>query len=152
MKNQTLVIMSALVILGVATLMMLNYAPKISPDLTMSSPEATAAGLPPLEVRGMAVVHDGKPFTLNFDQQKLANDAISKAVKVKKSDYSKSKEPLNFDKIVVYRFNAPDLEVMPIQYSEKNLVFDVPSLNSESYFMELSGGNLQNMINNSFDK
>ena len=146
MKNPTLVAMTALVLLGVATLMMLNYAPKLT------TTDATAAGLPPLEVRGMAVVHEGKPFTLNFDQQKLANDAISKAVKVKKSDYSKSKEPLNFEKIVIYRFNAPDLEVIPVQYAEKNLVFEVPAVDKETYYLELSGGNLQNMINNAFDK
>jgi hypothetical protein len=150
MKNQTLVIMSVLVMLGVATLMMLNYAPNIA--LSPSAPDATAAGLPPLEVRGMAVVHEGKPFTLNFDQQKLANDAISRAVKVKKSDYSKSKDPLNFDKIVIYRFNAPDLDLIPIQYAEKNLVFEVPALSSDSYFLELSGGSLKNMINHSFDQ
>lgn len=142
-----LVAMTALVLLGVGTLMMLNYAPKIS----MTSPDATAGGLPPLEVRGMAIVHDGKPFTLNFDQQKLANDALAKAVKVKKSDYSKNKD-LNFDKIVVYRFSAPDVEVIPVQYSEKNLVFEVPSIDKETYFMELTGGGLQNMINQSFDK
>lgn len=146
MKNPALVMMTALVLLGVAVLMMLNYAPKIS-----SSQDATATGLPPLEVKGMAVVHQGKPFTLNFDQQKLATDAIAKAVKVKKSDFTQSKD-LNFDKIIIYRFNAPDLDLIPIQYQEKNLVFEVPSLNTDSYFMELSGGSLQNMINHSFDQ
>lgn len=148
MKNPTLVIMTALVLLGVAVLMMLNYAPK----MTVTSSDTTAAGLPPLEVRGMAVVHQGKPFTLNFDQQKLANNAISRAVLVKKSDFAKSKVPLNFDKIVIYRFNAPDVEILPIQYQEKNLVFEVPSLNKDSYFMELSGGELQNMLDHSFDQ
>lgn len=146
MKNPALVFMTALVLLGVATLMMLNYAPKMS-----TIQDATAEGLPPLEARGMAVVHQGKPFTLNFDQQKLANDALTKAVKVKKSDYSKDKA-LNFDKIVIYRFKGPDLEIIPVQYSENNLVFEIPSVSNDHYFMELTGGSLQNMINHSFDQ
>lgn len=147
MKNTSLIAMTALVLIAVAALMMLNYAPK----MTLSSPNATAAGLPPLEVKGMAVVHQGKPFTLNFDQQKLANDAIAKAVKVKKTDYKKNSD-LNFDKIVIYRFNAGDVDIIPIQFAEKNLVFEVPSLNTDAYFMELSGGKLQDMIKQSFDQ
>lgn len=144
MTNTTLVAMTSLVIVAIGTLLAINFIPK-------ASLEVTEKGLPPLEVRGMAVVHKGIPFTLNFEQQQLAANALLKADKVEKSKYPEIKRPLNFDKIIIYRFNASDLEIFPIQFEENNLVFSAPQLNKNYYYLELSGGALKNMIQSSYD-
>lgn len=144
MTNTTLITMTSLVIVAIGTLLAINFVPK-------ASLEVTETGLPPLEVRGIAVVHKGIPFTLNFEQQKLAADALLKANQVDKAKYPEVKRPLNFDKIIIYRFNTSDLEIFPIQFEENNLVFSAPELSKNFYYIELSGGALKNMINSSYD-
>lgn len=145
MTNTTLIGMTSLVLVAIGTLLAINFFPK-------ASLEVTEQGLPPLEVRGAAVVYKGVPFTLNFEQQQLATNAILRAEKVEKSKYPEIKRPLNFEKMILYRFNASDLEIFPIQYDETNLVFSAPDLNKDYYFIELSGGALKNMIDSSYDK
>lgn len=144
MKQSTLYLMTAAVVIGVLALLVINFYPVSVPDVTSSGP-------PPAEVRGMSVFHKGIPYTLNFEQQSLANDALFHAVEVKKADYKPVKEGFPFEKIVVYRFNAPDVEIFPIQYVEGNLVFSSPMLNNNAYYMELSGGAFTKMITNSYD-
>lgn len=134
--------MTAAVLFGMLILMWLNYAP-ISPSAYEKST------FPINDVRGSAIVHKGLSYTLNFDQQKILVDFVLKAVQVKKSDYTPTK--LNFDKFIIYRFKDREVEILPITYNENNLVFSVPSLNSETYYMELSGGQLKTMIPSSFD-
>lgn len=146
MQTSTVIAMTAVVVLGIVTLLFLNFKPMAPVHV------GTASHLPGNDVRGMAVFHNGIPYTLNFEQQKLANDVINRAVEVKKSDYPKAEAPFSFDKLVIYRFNAPDVEIFPISYSDRNLVFSVPSLSQEKYFLELSGGEFKNMINASFDQ
>lgn len=143
MNNNTIIGMTALVVIGILVLMVLHILP-ISSD---NNQKMLRNG----ETRGMAVVHDGLPFTLNFEQQQTAIDALNSSVYVKKEGYP-AKDTLNIQKIVVYRFNAPDLELTPIQFVEDNLVYDAPALNSEYYFLELSGGDLKKMLTNAFDQ
>lgn len=136
--------MVSLVLVGIASLMMINFKPP-------AADEVTAVGIPPLEVRGSAVIHKQIPYTLNFEQQNLVKDALLKSQKVKKEDYPEIKGPFDFDKIVIYRFNAPDVAITPIQYKDNNLVFFSPELSKDSYLLELSGGALKTMIQSSFD-
>ena len=144
MKTSTILTMTALVLVSVFTLLVLNLAPK-------GPPVTSNAIIPGTDIRGMAVMHKGLSYTLNFDEQRLATEAIARAVEVKKVDYPTVDTNFNFDKLVVYRFNAPDVELLPIHYRENNLVFSVPTLNASAYYLELSGGELKQMINASFD-
>jgi hypothetical protein len=103
------------------------------------------------DVRGMAVSHNQLLYTLNFKQQNTVIEILNKAVRVVGVKPGKHQKP-NFDKIVVYQFNhQPDLNIHPIAYVEKNLVFTVPEWDKEGYFMELSEGDLETLLSQSFD-
>ena len=145
MNNTTLILLTSLALMAVGTLMVINFGP-------LPKSEAAKSTFPSMQIKGIEVVHKGVPFTLNFDQQKVATSALLGAEEVKKSDYPEVKGPFTFDKIIVYRFNASDVEIFPIQYKELNLVFSAPALNKDAYYIELSGGEFQKMINSSFDK
>lgn len=141
MKTSTLIVMTILVVLGVATLMMINYSPSFNIE---------SNGIPPVEIKTMTIVHHGEPVILSLEQLKVAKNAFANALKVKKSDYEK--EPLNFDKIIIAKYSGPDLEIIPVRYVGKDLIFEVPSVSTDTYFLEHTDGNLQKMINHSFDE
>lgn len=144
MKNSTLMGMTALVLFSIGTLILINF----TPNGKAVSPKSDF----PVDVRGMAIFHDKIPFTLNFEQQQKALDAFTRAVEVKKEAYAEVKKSFPFEKIAIYRFRGEDIELFPIALEEENLVFAVPSLNPDVYYMELSGGELKAMLNNAFDR
>lgn len=139
MKSNTVMTLAVLAIVAIAALMAINFAPKFSYQITNTA-------IPPMQIKGIDVVLKGTPYTLNYDQQKIVGDAIQNAKEVKKSDYPTSKGPFSFDKIVIHRFDSSDVEVYPIQFAQYNLVFSAPVLGKE-YYMEVSGGALQKVIN-----
>ncbi len=144
MKTNPLTIGIFLVIIGILALLMINLAPQ---HPSTSTPLFASVG----NVRGMAVIHKGLPYTLNFKQQEFSIDNLNRAVKVKKSDFVSSKNSFLFDKIVIYRFDGGDIEVIPEALNEKNIVFSSPSLSQDSYFLELSGGELYTLLSKTFD-
>lgn len=146
MKSSTLIAMTAVVLIAITTLLIINVAPK------SYVPTPAESSFPINDISGIAVFHNGVPYTLNFEQQKIALDALGRAVEVKKADYPKVQGPFNFDKIAIYRIKNTEIELTPIQFVDTNLVFSVPSISTAEYFLELSGGGLQEMINTTFDK
>jgi hypothetical protein len=144
MKTNPLSIGIFLVIIGILALLMINLAPQ---HPTTSSPLFATVG----NVRGMAIIHKGMPYTLNFKQQEFSIDNLNRAVKVKKSDFVSSKDSFLFEKLVIYRFEGEEIEVVPVALNEKNIVFSSPTLSSDSYFLELSGGELYTLLSKAFD-
>lgn len=140
MNNNTMIFLTSLALVAIGALMVLNLAPNIASRVTIQA-------VPPLMVRSISVVQKGVPYTMNAEQQKIAANAIQRAEEVKKSDYPEVKGPFNFEKIIVQRFNSGDLEILPIQYKENELVFSAPSLSKDVYYIELSGGALQKVLN-----
>ncbi|HEV8051971.1 MAG TPA: hypothetical protein VGP47_05705, partial [Parachlamydiaceae bacterium] len=76
--------------------------------------------LSPNEVRGIAVEHNHKLYTLNFVQQNEFVDIMNRSIPVGMELVEKRKITLKdapeISKIIVYRFNAPDLEIIPVAY------------------------------------
>jgi hypothetical protein len=144
MKNSTLSGLIIAGIIGIFALMMINLAPSIPIN---ANPELTPQG----NVRGFALYHRGTPFTLNFDQQKLAMDYLNRAVKVKKSDYTPDKSALAFDKLVIYRFDGGDLELVPVTIKDRNIAFSTPTLAQDQLLLETSGGELNILLNQTYD-
>src|SRR5436305_662063 len=67
---------------------------------------------PPLEkylsyngVRGMAIEHNKLLYTLNFDQQNRMIEYLNYSVQIVAGQEKKA--PLDFSRLVIYRFNAP---------------------------------------------
>ena len=102
-------------------------------------------------VRGMAVGHNQMLYTLNFKQQNDVIDILNRSVRVLEVKPGKRQKP-NIEKIVVYQFDhLPDLIITPIAYVDGNLVYSVPQWNEDGYMMELSDGDMQKLLTQTYD-
>ena len=103
----------------------------------------------PYDVRGMAIQHEGKPYTLNFSQQNSCVRALNRGLAIGKlrSDPAKN---LPFEKLLVYRFNQPDVDLNLADKSEETLIFAAPLWNPGGYIAEVSGGDMWKAIENSY--
>lgn len=70
------------------------------------------------DVRGMAIEKDGFLYTLNFKQQNGVVKALNHPEK------SKAPLPVSFTRLIIYRFNAPELV-----YTAHELAQNVPLIN-----------------------
>lgn len=144
MQNNTLTGLIFLGVIGVIALLFLNIAPT---NNATTSPQLSSIG----DLKGSAVFHKNLPFTLNFEQQKVLVEFLNRAAKVKKSDFPELSKEFAYDKIVLYRFDGGNLELFPVAIREKNIAFNIPKLSEDSYFLEMSGGQLSNVLNGAFD-
>ena len=145
MSSQIVNWMTAAVVAGIFILLAMN----LSTHLQITGPHEVF--IKPGEVKGSSVEHKGKLFTLNFNQQNNLIDYLNTAVPVKKSDYENAVNKTEISKIILVRFNAPDIEITPIGLEGKNLVFSAPTWNNSSYLMDLSGGQLVPLLESTYD-
>lgn len=144
MNSNTISIMAGAVVLAALVLLGLNLTPFFS-----HKEQKVLISLN--DTNGMTVVHNGKPYTLNFEQQNSAMEYINRSVFVKKSDYEKRKKNFEVEKIIVYRFKNPEVDIFPIDLADRNLIFSAPTWSQEYYFMDLSAGGFQRLLASSFD-
>jgi hypothetical protein len=102
-------------------------------------------------VRGIAVEHQRKLWTLNFDQQNRVIEDFNLALPIGRNTSHLEKKPLPVDRIVIYRFKGPDLFVTPVGYDGYNLVFDCKEWNPSGYLLDVSGGSLDTLLRSSYD-
>ena len=105
------------------------------------------------DVRGIAVQHKGQLYTLNFEEQKLFIDVLNRSYDVSRADVEARKSEFtmgpDIDKIIIYRFDQPNIEIIPVAYINKkadvfdsvlensiNLVFSAPLLNPHGLLEE----------------
>ncbi len=154
MSNRLLIWMTGLVIFCIGVLLFLNIMPFIwTPNVEKY--------LKLNDVRGMAVEHNQKLYTLNFEQQNAVVMYLNQAIPVSNSTQAKAyatktnlkdkSTNLDIAKIVIYRFNLPDLTIVPLEYVKNNLVFSSPSWNSEGLLKDVSGGKLQNLLSQTYE-
>jgi len=92
--------------------------------------------LDPDDVRGMVVVNQGVPYTLNFSQQNDLIVALNQMDEVAMPEGYDSGKNLPFDKLIIYHFDTPtDLVQGKFIGEEIALTFD-----TDSYRRFLSGG------------
>ncbi len=143
MSNRTLTYLSIAVVACIGLLLVINLIPSIQ---GISSGKYLQLN----DVRGSAVQHKGLLYTLNFDQQNHLVDWLNHSVAVKSDSYKKDPD-MEIEKIVVYLFNKPDLEIEPIAYSNGNLVFSSPKWNASGLFIDTSNGVLKQMLSETYD-
>lgn len=103
------------------------------------------------EVRGMEVGHNKLLYTLNFQQQNEVIEILNRSVRVVGLKPGKHQKP-NIDKIVIYQFDSkPSLTITPITYIDDNLVYSIPEWNSDGYLMEISDGDLHQLLSKTYD-
>lgn len=124
------------------------FAVNIATHLTPDSAVAPLVGNLAIEkgdIRGMSIESKGKMFTLNEKQQEDALSFINRMRPVEKKDFP-NKSRFDFLRIIIYRFDKPEISLLPITFSEQNLVFDVPALNNSAYYLEMSAGEFYSLI------
>ena len=145
MTNRTLLYLTLLVLVGIAILFALNMT-----SILTGQPEDQTY-LKYNNVRGMAISHNQLLYTLNFKQQNSVIDILNKAVRVVGVKPGKRQKP-TFERMVVYQFDGqPDVLINPIAYVDKNLVFSIPQWEKDNYLMELSEGDLQQLLSQTYD-
>jgi hypothetical protein len=143
MSNRTLTFLSLAVVACLGILLAINLIPLIQ-------------GVTPgkyfqnNDIRGIAVQHKGLLYTLNFDQQNKLVDWINHTAPVSQQSFQKTSD-LNIDKIHIYLFGKPDVELFPITYVNDNLIFSAPALNASALLKDTSNGLLKKMLSETYD-
>lgn len=146
MSNRTLLYLSFVVIAGMAILLALN----ISYFFTGKPIDQTY--LKYNDVRGIAVSHQQKLYTLNFEQQNSAIEMLNRSVPVVDIKPGQRQKP-DIEKIIVYQFeNQPDIIITPVAIVNGNLVFSVPQWVQDGYLMDLSDGDFQKLLAQTYDR
>jgi hypothetical protein len=102
-------------------------------------------------VRGMAVRHKQLLYTLNFDQQNDVIQFLNRSVRLEAIKTEGQIKP-EIDKIIVYLFEEPSkIEITPIAYIDRNLIYSAPQW-GEGYFMDVSDGQLQHLLSQTYDR
>ena len=103
------------------------------------------------DVRGMAIVYKSKPYTLNFEQQLEAIEHINRMIPIGKLRDTPEPYP-GLDKMVVYLFNSPPLEFVPLDFDGASFVFRPPAAwKARGYLMDISTGQLLHLIESAHD-
>ncbi len=145
MDNRTLLIMTACVFAAIALLFAINLK-----TLVTGQP-INQTYLKYNDIRGMAVGKNQLLYTLDFQQQNSVADFLNRAVRVVGVKPGKRQKP-DIDQIVIYQFNGkPDIVLTPVAYVDGNLVFTAPAWVDQGYLMEISSGDLQKLLSQSYD-
>lgn len=145
MSNRTFLLLTLAVLAGVAILVVLN----VSYILTGEPPNEVY--LKYNNVRGMAVARNQLLYTLNFEQQNSVIEMLNRSVPIVELKAGQRQKP-DIEKLIVYQFeNQPDITLTPITYVNGNLVFSVPQWVQGGYLMDLSDGDLQKLLAQTYD-
>lgn len=146
MSNQTTGLLVALLILAVGALFFLQYS-----GTSWETPREKY--LMPNDVKGMAVEHEGKLFTLSFQQQQQAVNILNRSVKIG-SKLPGNGKPMQFgyDRLIIYMFKGKDIEIQPVTLVNQQLIFRVDAWNPEGLMRETGPGELQPLLMESYQK
>jgi len=146
MSNRTTVFLLTIVIAAIALLFVLNTAGmyvKTAPDKFIS----------PNDVRGMAVVHNGKQYTLSFEQQNKVVSILNRCVKIGLEGYLIGEDDaFDYEQLVIFRFNENDVKIKPVTFANQQLIFQAPEFNSKGLLRETGPGELNLLLTEAYDK
>lgn len=145
MSSKTLTILIIFVLLAMGTIFILNIRPLL---LAHSAEKYVKLN----DIRGMAVVHQGLEYTLNFTQQNEVAFLLNGSVPVSETVQASKFQRTPFEQIRIFLFNSPNIEITPIGFDGNNLVFSSPTWSSSSYLKDVSNGALKNVLINSYDR
>lgn len=159
MGNRLTLMMTVAVLAGFAVILILNAAALFGfiPPRYIS----------PNDVRGIAVEHDHTLYTLNFQQQNALIDAFNRSMPVEHAVADarklKVKNSSGIQKIIIYRFNAPDIEIRPVGYvsktsdvvggqaNERSILFSAPLWNSNGLIEEAAPDDIEALLLTTYD-
>lgn len=116
------------------------------------------------DVKGVAIEHDDKMVTLNFEQQNAVIEILNRTILVSPEEAKKiiHTDPIPVSKIVIYRFKGDDVEVKIVGYLGKNskiesermitMVFSVPQWNKSSLIEESFPNEMLKVLSKAYEK
>ncbi len=144
MSNRIFFYLIMMTLMGIGILFFFNLTPLLGRH------EGPETYLKYNEIRGIAVQHHQLLYTLNFAQQNQLIDLLNHSVKI--TDFTGDIQKPDIEKIIIYRFRgAEDLVINPISYVDENLVYFIPEWNPNGYLMDISGGQLQTLLSQTYD-
>lgn len=144
MSDRAIYVMTGLVTVCIVILLLLNAMPWI---MTFNVEKYLKLN----DVRGMAVEHKKKLYTLSFNQQNEVIGYLNQSIFLDDPIATDKKPKLEITKIVIYRFGLPDLTITPIEYKDDNLIFSSPDWNANGLMKDVSQGGLKNVLAETFD-
>lgn len=144
MDNKSLTYMTTIVVIGALIILGLN----VIPYLTFSPSEKY---LSYNDVRGMAIEHNRKLYTLNFKQQNELVGIFNNAQPIDKSAVASNNQKPDFTKIFIYRFNQPDIEITPSAYQNGHLIFSASDWNPNGYLIDASKDSVKALTDQAYD-
>lgn len=146
MKTSTLITMSALVLASMGLLFVMNFTP------LFKNLAAAKNYIELNDIQAISIEKEGKPHTLNLEQQIELVKYLNLTVPVEKKTYENQDDKVNFQQITIYRFNQPEIVIKPVATIGKDLLLSIPAWNPSGYMRDLSSGSLQNLIDKSIEK
>lgn len=145
MSNRTLTFLLAVVIVGMCALILLNMT-----GLYWNVPSEKF--LSHNNVKGMDIVHSEKHYPLNFKQQNQVINILNRSVKIGHEAYFEGEEgDIEWDHLTIYQFEGPTLEVKPVAFLDRQLLFRVAQWNPEGLLRETGPGNLHPLLSQTYD-
>ena len=161
MGNRLTLIMTVAVLAGFATILILNAAALFGfiPPKYIS----------PNDVRGIAIEHDHMLYTLNFQQQNALIYIFNRSHPCRASNVANAPETKKLkissgiQKIIIYRFNAPDIEIRPAGYvsktsdvvggqaNERSMLFSAPLWNPNGLLEEAAPDDAEALLLTTYD-
>lgn len=146
MSNRTIYFLTFFVLVGITVLLVMNTTNVFNMKFTNSY-------ISRKDVRGSALFHQGKEYTLNFAQQNALIDFINQSEKQENMPAKPITQSQNdIEKVVIYLFNQEEVEILPLGYANNNLIFTAKKWNPNGYFIDTSNGQLKELLLGAFDK
>lgn len=98
------------------------------------------------DVRGVEVIHSGKTYTMNLDQQKEFIKLLNVAVAVSKLSGTEQSPFTGVEKIIIHRFDKQEITLTPVDTDDEQIFFRAPLLNPDGYIMDISAGEMKALI------
>lgn len=143
MTNRSLFFLSGIAVFAILALFLL----KLSPSSLSAVPEKYISHN---DVRGSAIIYNDLPYTLNFEQQQNLIRYLNMAIPVGVKAF-KINDNLPVKKIIIYRFNAPQIELSLITYDGKDVIFSAPNWNPGGYLRDVSDGEFRKLLEGAHD-
>lgn len=103
------------------------------------------------DVRGMDIQYKNTLYTLNFAQQNEVIDILNQGVLVA-PEVSKNEKKPDFEKLILYRFDKSDIEIVPFNIdNDNNYTFSVSDFSKTKNLKDTSRGTLQELLLETYD-
>lgn len=150
MSNRLITYMSILVIIGMGILFLINFFPGALSFPQLFQSAALEKFIKPNDVEGVEIIHDQKPYVLNFSQQNHLLELLNLATptNIKPPEVA---QDMDIQKIVIHRLHGAPIEITPLAYINNELLFSAPAWRSDGLLKDMSAGEMKTLLSHTYD-